>query len=999
MPSEASNMNSSIVPAGAGATNIGKKTIAISKSSFGELNQTGDLINGYPIFSSVYDSSDRLRFLFDATWSVINEDDTQQLVFQHPGGPYYAKDRFLVDWFNSFSEAQIFPLGMPDTAKSVDLAGNLHTDFMHLKFGSYLDIEPDKTVVQDPVVDDEYTFDFTKQEKETMRVHVSLVHLNDSFDSNLMKSRFESLFVDGTYSYYNSSLSKVATGAELKSIVNFDTWFFDYSFKYDRAFTNTELNNLNSLPGALHANIDVHYSPDFNFDEYRQTISDKSISEKALPMYYAFPEIAGYNDNEQSPPGMFSGLPEFYQLVFRDIFKESIKLNAGQVFAQEYQEVTGMDTNYATLNNLYNGNTIKGDDGIDHQLAGSSDKELYYKLYSARTEQFLAGTSSPGPIHDKIASKYTNICLTDSRKDLLKEFDSVRSQHPMSVGISFNTNKKKNIANVLNQTSMMAPVMANVAYTLPEAVITPFTELTEETTETQKKHTIADSDRRSWDLNNIIKKYTENPGDVFSLQNQEVTTFVSNNEIDFINPQDSLLKFLFSTVANAKIVELLDQESRDYEQIMKGEKNEESEILFYRIEKSSNGNTIQNILVPNMAEQSVINILDTQVKYDKYYEYRVYAYHAVPGTMYKYTGPVEYYYSWDTDEVSDPPPDGAPVPDCDEDSSNTPVDCSTSAAGIEEEFGMPVPELIEPAGNIYMQASFNILTQSSLRLIEVPYFNVLDTKPTIVLDRPPVPPDVNIVPFSGIHNKIFIMLNASVGDYTLDPISLALEDGEQFSKIRDSQGLGSDDPINFQTDDANVSYQIFRTATAPLSYDDFQIEEPINIEKTSYIDTISPNQKYYYTFRAIDENGHMSNPTGVFEVELVTLEDGSDVSKAAILPLIKEYTFPEAIDSYATRDFRKYLLIKPALGQDELDYNNSNIISADEQKNPNLISPNFGVKQKKIFSSESGEYNPSEGTWTEPSGSVPRYKLRVTSKKTGRKIDINFKFTNKQRQQ
>ena len=298
-----------------------------------------------------------------------------------------------------------------------------------------------------------------------------------------------------------------------------------------------------------------------------------------------------------------------------------------------------------------------------------------------------------------------------------------------------------------------------------------------------------------------------------------------------------------------------------------------------------------------------------------------------------------------------------------------------------------------------MEAIFAVLSQPTLRLVECPYFNVLDTSPTIVLDKPPLPPDVNIIPFSGIHNRIMFLFNSNVGDLTADPISLTFTDADQVTKIRDSQGVGMDDPINFKTDDVNVSYQIFRTSTPPASYEDYLLETPKTTNKTSFVDNINANQKYYYTFRAIDKNGHISNPTAVFEVELVTLEDGSDVSKAAILPLIKEYTFPETANTYATRDFRKYLLIKPALGQDEVDYDTSNIVSADEQKNPDLINPKLGVKQNKIFSSVSGEYNPTDGTWIEPSGSIPRYKLRVTSKSTGRKFDINFKFTNEHKQQ
>ena len=1000
MPSEATNKNSSVYMPAA-ATNVGKKTTAVSMTSFGSIPQEGDLVIGYPIFSPEYDTHDRLRHLFGKTWTSGLVDGKQNISYPNTGHDITV-DRFFIDWYNSFSETQFFPLGQPEQKDSTS------TGMFKLLYGETTG-DTNKISLQDKNVDNLYTFEYTDQYEEFVKVHIDLNGMGEQFDEGLVKNNFQALFTDSTYSYYNDSVKNVVGGATLKSIVNLDTWFFDYSFSYDEAFTQTELNNLNSLPGALYSNIDVHYSPNFNFGEYRDLIHDNNISEKILPMYYAFPEVAGYLDDENySQAGMFGSFPGAED-VHGTIFKESIKLKVGSMVA--YGQ-TGQENKYETLENLYNGNIIKKLDGIDHKVASNSDKEIYYKLFSLRMNQFLDTDPSAeylyGPVHNKISNKYTNICLTDSKKDLLKNYDLARSQYPMSVGINFNLGKKKDLSNTLNKTNMMPPVMAYVSKTYPNAVTSPFVELTEQITindqsdiadpTTTKQYTLNNSNRKSWDLANIINEYVSNFNSFFDWETQKVTTFISDNQLDFLNPNQSLLKFLFSQTALAASISESNKNFRTYEDILNGDKNDASEILFYRIEKSSAGAVIQNILVPNMSEQDVVNILDTQVKYDKYYEYRVYAYHAVPGTMYKYMGPVEYDWNW---QMPAPPAEeeDTAAEACDDDNPiATPV-CNELILGAEPEgTEVPTPSLID-SEDASIEATFRVVSQPSIRLIEVPYFNVTNTEPTIVLDKPPVPPDVNIVPFSGIHNKILILLNNSVGDYNLDPIALANGDEQQFSKIRDAQGLGPDDFINFQTDDANMSYQIFKVSKPPLSYADFSFSTPINIDKTSHVDTINPNRKYFYTFRAVDENGHISNPTAVFEVELVTLEDGSDVSTSAILPLIKEYNFPEVENSYAVRDFRKYLLIKPALGQDEINYDKSNIESAKEEKNPLLINPKFGIKEKSIFYSETGNYDPSTNTWTEPSGSLARYKLRVTSKSTGRKIDINFRFTNKRREQ
>ena len=126
-------------------------------------------------------------------------------------------------------------------------------------------------------------------------------------------------------------------------------------------------------------------------------------------------------------------------------------------------------------------------------------------------------------------------------------------------------------------------------------------------------------------------------------------------------------------------------------------------------------------------------------------------------------------------------------------------------------------------------------------------------------------------------------------------------------------------------------------------------------------------------FRARDIRGNLSYPTRVYEVELVTLEDGSTSTRTAVLPLIKEYQAPKPENKELNTSFRKYLMIKP--NDDNIfvsfdqDVDHQSILTAQPKFESEVITPVGDRKEK--------------------------FKLRLTSKGTGRKIDINFSFTGK----
>jgi hypothetical protein len=105
---------------------------------------------------------------------------------------------------------------------------------------------------------------------------------------------------------------------------------------------------------------------------------------------------------------------------------------------------------------------------------------------------------------------------------------------------------------------------------------------------------------------------------------------------------------LTALAAKPKLQELLETNIRTYEDIINGELSK-TEILFFKIEKRqvSDNSLIQSFYLANINGIDILNYVDTQVKYNKEYRYKIHAYIAIYGT--------EYYYKKDITEIASEP--------------------------------------------------------------------------------------------------------------------------------------------------------------------------------------------------------------------------------------------------------------------------------------------------------------------------------------------------------
>jgi hypothetical protein len=197
------------------------------------------------------------------------------------------------------------------------------------------------------------------------------------------------------------------------------------------------------------------------------------------------------------------------------------------------------------------------------------------------------------------------------------------------------------------------------------------------------------------------------------------------------------------------------------------------------------------------------------------------------------------------------------------------------------------------------------------------------------------------------------------------------------NNIRRNKFLGPDDKITYRSDDNAKAFEVLRLDVKPERYTDFAnnqraylatLIKPESLERASaasMVDDVLPNQKYYYTFRTVDVHGNRSNPTKVYEIELVD-NDGAVYMVTNIIDL---ETIPKPHDP--VKKAKRYAHIVPRITQGLFNAAKSNLQDAESA----LDAKNYalGVEEQSIWGK--------------------KFKVRFISKSTGRKIDLNVTYS------
>jgi len=422
------------------------------------------------------------------------------------------------------------------------------------------------------------------------------------------------------------------------------------------------------------------------------------------------------------------------------------------------------------------------------------------------------------------------------------------------------------------------------------------------------------------------------------------------------------------------------------------------EVVAYRIQKvggaptgdSKTQNTLQNYWLLNSSRQETFDFIDSQVKYGTDYTYNVYKYILVLGIRYRFSnlrltkaissdhviqeGDTTYYGL----EFYDP-------------ETNEKVEQLFDADGASSGF----MTLVQEKSQRPYLADFYLEYEPAPVILEIP----ITSKTLKVLDNPAN--IVNISPYQHMDNSRKIGFEIRYGSFgekafpkTINPTDEKIKqdylNGKDFlegdlisgdaasiigtipnstdTQAIEAQALGSVSQARY--------IEVYRLSEKPLAYTDFSnkliktIDLKIHRSKNNYTteffdDKIRTNHKYYYLFRALNEQSIPGHTSEIYETELIN--DGGYLY--AIFNTLGESDLEQNIFTNPIKKLKKILHIEPSLGQ--LSFNLDNV-DFEQEAYSQINNLQVGTVDDLIWDKE--------------------FKIRLTSKKTGRKIDLNITY-------
>lgn len=519
-----------------------------------------------------------------------------------------------------------------------------------------------------------------------------------------------------------------------------------------------------------------------------------------------------------------------------------------------------------------------------------------------------------------LKKEFGNIVFATNNTDFMKEVYEFKNQFPMFIDHSLTTTKDLTFTSLLRQFNVADAVLKALIARDNSDAIPPasgifgiisllrnsdffYTAKSEIDSSLSK---VVPTTLKTFNFDNWYDYYKDNQEETF--RELDEISFYPRPPLELNEPDP--FEFLSSLIFKEKYSEALREFGRTFSQILNGRESY-SETFGYKVTKykanengQKTGEPIQSFYFINSNEIETLKWVDTQVKYGEEYYYEYEAMQIVFGAKYKYDN-FKYF------------------------------------------------------GNSKAQMRVTVLP--NVEIINVP----LEKCVTGVFDSPPIAPDVNFVSYIGEKNKVSILLNSGIGEYYDFPVVIQPSDRMKYVKLYRSRDIPFTDKIRFASDDPTPFFQIFRMETKPTKYRDFvgKLLKILDTSRSTVLDDyINTNTKYYYVIRSVDIHGNLSNPTNLFQIEMVE-------NSGANYLIVENIPFEEEKPKVFSKPIKKHIRISPSYSQALFNYEKTYFPEGNTAKG---VKPLLGVVDKTIFGKT--------------------IKFRIKSKHTNKIVDINVGF-------
>jgi hypothetical protein len=717
--------------------------------------------------------------------------------------------------------------------------------------------------------------------------------------------------------------------------VEIDKWYEDSVFSSPLAYSKREIELTGTSARVMFADVQPNYN--FYIQKYENMISNPTISENILPNIYSIIVEKDYIQSN-SVKGEY------------DILNPSVKkLNSldGVIYVPNFLSLKGANDPSQMQNTIGN------------DKASGQYYDVWSKQYAATNKKNLKALSN----------KFDNIIFTHSNTDLLKSADDNKEMFPMYVEIEFATTRETLFGNFLEQADISSMLLDEFVRASSASLRdSDYIELEQEPFP-DPSNPVDAGDLFGLPPNKGIFPRKRKSLDVIDWLNNEQSLFADNSLNEVVaglaavgeKPYDiSLFPNLSTYGEDLQIAE--GQNSvfmGSVENSLKLSRN--SKFSFYKtLMLAILRSKINEVLIENT--RTYQQVLQGKLAKNETVFYRI-----------------EKRRGGQEGEIIQ----NIYLPNSSKIDVHKYIDTQVKYG---EEYTYTIYSYVMVYGTEYkyveevktgIPSGLKIKTRPKLNIVEVPYFTYTNK----MVDSPPVMPDVEIVPFRGVNNKFKINFNSNVGSFVSHPEYIEGSELDAIAKIRKAQDRYQDEPIRYESDDQARVYEVWRTDRKPVSYQDFAGKKILDYRPSSDIETgqqptsgaiiekVQPNKKYWYVFRSVDVHENVSYPSALYEVELVDDE-------GLVYLNVDVVEFAEKVPKTIAKQAKRMLNIIPNLGHVLVNEQLSGIDDLESVADKWATDIYLGVKEQSLWGK--------------------KFKIRITSKNTGKKVDLNITFEHEQ---